>query len=90
MFSFLGDLFSLMVACLIGLPRRLAEEFALSLDGCVNVFRNWLNDSQDATQQTMVTSSSTGPRQDWLTQIRSFLWPRRLARVRVPARRSIR
>ena len=90
MFSFLGDLFSLLLACLIGLPRRLAEELALSIDGCVNVLRAWLNDSQDSPQQTIASSSSIGPPKDWLARIRSSLWPRRLARVRVPARRSIR
>lgn len=91
MFSFLGELFSLLLACLIGLPRRLAEELSLSLDGCLNFLRSWLNDSQDSPQQTIASSpSSVGPPGDWLMRIRSFLWPRRLARVRVPARRSIR
>lgn len=91
MYSFLGDLFSVLLACLLWLPTRLAEEFALSIDGCMNVIRNWLEDSQDSTQQTIASSqSSTGPPKDWLTCIGSFLWRRRLARVRVPSRRSVR
>ena len=91
MFSFLGGLLSLLLGYLLGFPRRIIEELDRSMDGCVEFFRAWLTESLDSPQQTIASSrSSVGPPGDWLTLVRSFLRPTRLARVRVPARRSIR
>jgi hypothetical protein len=91
MFSFLGDLFSLVLGFLLRMPRLIVEELNQSVIGCVEFFRVWLNESQDSRQQTIATTrSSIGPPGDWLTVVRSFLRPKRLARVRVPTRRSIR
>ena len=91
MFSFLGDFFSLLLGHFFRLPWRIADEFERSLEGCVEFFREWLNESHDGSQQTIASSrSSVGPPGDWLTFLRTFLRPARLARVRVPARRSIR
>jgi len=90
MFSFLGDLLSLLLGCLLRFPRQIVNELDQSVDGCIEFFRVWLNGSHDSRQQTMAaTQSSVGPPEDWLTFVRSVLWPRRLARVRVPTRRSI-
>ncbi|WP_010586033.1 hypothetical protein [Schlesneria paludicola] len=89
--SFLRELFSLMLGCLLGLPRLLVEELNRTLNGCREFLRVWLDDSQNSPQQTMApTQSSVGPPGDWLTLVRSWLRPTPLARVRVPARRSIR
>ena len=91
MFSILGGLFSLLLRCLYRLPRRIVDEFDRSMDGCVEFFRVWLTESHDSSQQTIaLTRSSVGSPGDWLTLMRSILRPNRLARVRVPARRSIR
>lgn len=91
MFSFLGGLFSLLVGCLFGLSRRIVDEFDGSVNGCVGFFRDWLTESHDSSQQTIGSArSSVGPPGDWLAFMRSILRPTRLARVRVPARRSIR
>ena len=91
MFSFLGDLCSLMLGCLLGFPRQIVEELDRSIDGCVEFFFGWLDESHDQAQQTTASArSSVGPPGDWLTVVRSFLRPNRLARVRVPSRRSIR
>ena len=90
MFTFLGDLFSLMLG-LLKLPRRIVEELNQSVNGCIEFFRVWLSESHDSPQQPIATTrSSIGPPGDWLTFVRSLLRPNRLARVRVPTRRSIR
>jgi hypothetical protein len=91
MFSFLGDLFSLMLGSLLGFPRRIVEELDLSMDGCVEFFRVWLNESHDPQQQMIASArSSVGPPGDWLALVRTYLRPARLARVRVRAHHSIR
>lgn len=91
MFSFLGDFFSLMLGWLFAGPRRLVKEIEQLIDDCVEFFRVWLMESLDTPQQTMASARwSVGPPGGWLTFVRNVLWPNRLARVRVPTRRSIR
>ena len=76
MYSFLGDLLSLLLGCLLGFPRQVIEELDRSVDGCVEFFRVWLNESLDSHQQTNASAqSSVGPPGDWLTLVRSFLRP---------------
>lgn len=87
MFSFLGELFSFLLGCLLGFPRQIVKELNQSMD-CVQFFRAWLDDSLEQPQQTIaMMRSSIGP-PGWLTFVRTFLRPKKLARVRVPARRT--
>lgn len=90
MFSILGGFFGLLLSFLCRLPQRVLCALDRSLDGLIELFYEWLIEPLDSPQRTVASAqSSTGPPGDWLTLVRSFLWPTRLARVRVPSRRSI-
>ncbi len=91
MFSFLGDLFGLLMACLWKLFQRSVEGLDQAANGWVLFFYDWLYGSCNSPQQTIASArSSVGPPGDLLTWLWSFVRPIPLARVRVPARRSIR
>ena len=91
MFSFLGELFGLLLTCLWKLFQRPVEGLDRAIDGLVQSFYVWLYDLHDSPQQTIASArSSVGPPGDLLTWLWSFVRPTPLARVRVPARRSIR
>ena len=91
MFSFLGGLFGLLLACLWKPFQRPVEGLDQAIDGWVQLFYVWLYGSDNSPQQTIASArSSVGPPEDLLTWLWSFVRPIPLARVRVPARRSIR
>jgi hypothetical protein len=96
MFSFLGGLFVLLLTRLWSLPRRIVEGLDQAIDGGVDFFHEWLHGTDESSQQAIAAArSSVGPPGDWWTWlwsfvVRSFVRPTPLARVRVPARRSIR
>jgi hypothetical protein len=91
MFSFLGDLFGLLMACLWKWFRRPVEILDQAVDSWVRLFYMGLYGSHNSSQQTIETARlSVGPPEDLLTWLCSFVRPIPLARVRVPARRSIR
>ncbi|MEI8019600.1 MAG: hypothetical protein WCH39_15450 [Schlesneria sp.] len=91
MFSFLGGLFGLLMACLWKFFQRSVKGLDLAIDGWVQCFYVWLYGSYNSPQQTIASARlSVGPPGDLLTWLWSFVRPTPLARVRVPARRSIR
>ena len=91
MFSFLGDLFGLLLTCLWRIAQRTVEELNGAVDGFVWFLYTWLLESHDSPQQTRASLwSSVGPPKDLTTWPWSLFWPTPLVRVRVPARRSIR
>ena len=91
MFSFLGNLFVLLLMRLWDLPKRIVEGFDQAVDGLFRSFFLQRNGTDELSQQTIVAvRSSAGPPRDWWTCLLSFVLPKPLARVRVPSRRSIR
>ena len=91
MFSFLGDLFGLLMACLWKWFQRSVEGFDRAVDGWVECFYVRLYGSHNSPQQTVASArSSVGPPGELLAWLRQLVRPIPLARVRVPARRSIR
>ena len=91
MYSFLGDLFSMLLSFLMRIPRRIVAELGQAWDGFRMVLGVWLDEALEPPQPTIAASqSSAGPPRDWLTQIQSWLRLPRLIRVRVPTRRSSR
>ena len=91
MFSFLGDLFGLLMACLWKWFQRSVEGLDQAVIGWGQCFCVWLCGSHNSPQQTIASArSSVGPPWDLLTWLWSIVRPIPLARVRVSARRSIR
>ena len=91
MFSFLGDLFVLLLTCFWNLPQRIVERLDRALDVGVEFFYEWLHGTNESSQQaTAAARPSVVPPGDWWAWLQSFVKPTPLARVRVPARRSIR
>ncbi len=91
MFSFLGDLFGLLMAYLWKWFQRSVEGLHQAVAGSVEFFFVWLYGPHNSPQQTIASArSSVGPPGDTLAWLWSFVRPIPLACVRVPARRSIR
>ena len=90
MFSFLGELFGALAAFLWGIPQRIVENFDSAWKSLVVFVNVGFDARRDSPEQTIASMrSSVGPPQDWLSLLRSLLWPIPMVRVRVPARRSI-
>jgi hypothetical protein len=91
MFSFLGDLFVLLLIRLWGLPLRFVEGLDRAIDGGIQTIFDSVNGTDELSQRAMIAARlSNGPPGDWWTWLLSLVRPTPLARVRVPARRSIR
>ena len=95
MFSFLGDLFVLLLKLLWCFPQRIVVRLDRAVDGVVEFFCEWLHGADESSQQAIAAALwSVGPPGDFWSWLQSFgrrscLRPIPLARVRVPARRSI-
>lgn len=90
MFSFLGDLFVLLLSCVWGRLQQVVNGLDRAVDSSIGLFYDWLHGTDQSSQHAIAARLSVGPPSDLWSWLRSLVRPTPLARVRVPARRSIR